>query len=129
MNVNRSGAALVADALLILALGLGAAGCSRGTAAPAGPADLYAAACARCHGAEGRGGIPSRPGGPAPRDLGDPVWQAGQTDKALARTIARGKGEMPGFSSSLSADQIEGLVGYLRTFQAGARGAAPAPEE
>lgn len=108
-------------------MALAVTGCTSGSAAaPRTPSELFATACARCHGAEGRGGVPSRPGAPAPRDFTDAAWHAGKTDRELARLIARGNGEMPGFSNTLTADQIDGLVGFVRTLRSGGAPAAGA---
>lgn len=117
--VRSAAVAALLGAALALAGTAGVAGCGKGggTAAPHTPSELFATACARCHGADGRGGVASRPGAPPPRDFTDPKWQTGKSDRELARIIARGNGEMPGFSNTLTPAQIDGLVAFLRTLR------------
>ena len=70
--------------------------------------------CAMCHGPDGRGSavgesmnIP---------DLRSPAVQK-LPDASLTEIISTGKGGMPSFKSSLSEDQIHGLVMYVRSLQ------------
>ncbi len=49
-------------------------------------------------------------------DLRSPVVQK-LTDAQLAQIIASGKGGMPSFKSSLSEDQMHGLVTYIRSLE------------
>jgi cytochrome c oxidase cbb3-type subunit 3 len=66
----------------------------------------YAARCAVCHGADGKGGI-----GP---DLTRKEYKYGRTEPAVTETIAKGRpGGMPGFEKELSHEQVEGLVQYV----------------
>jgi mono/diheme cytochrome c family protein len=96
------------------------AGCSSGAAQP--PADLsrlgdetFGAICAKCHGPEGKGGLPATPGGPMPRDLSDPTWQASMTDAQLKTAIQNGKQPiMPAFATVLTQQQIDAVVGKVR---------------
>jgi mono/diheme cytochrome c family protein len=82
-------------------------------------AQLYAAQCASCHGARGEGGE-----GLA---LANPAFLASATDTYLFESIARGRSDttMPGFGRAspvrpaLSAAEIEALVSFLRTWEAG----------
>ena len=95
-------------------------GCSSGAAQPS--ADLsrqgdetFGAICAKCHGQEGKGGLPLTPGGPAPRDLSDPTWQASVTDAQLRTAIQNGKLPiMPAFATVLTQQQIDAVVGKVR---------------
>ncbi len=77
--------------------------------------DLYQQNCARCHGADGKGGT----------ELGDLFGVPDLTDKSVrrmsrktvARIILKGKGGMPGFSKKLNAAQINLLSGYVRSLR------------
>lgn len=104
-----------------------AAACALALAAPAfadAAADsgksVYAASCASCHGADGKG---NGPDGmyftPSPTDFTTAAF-AKQPDAAIHTAIAKGKGNMPGFESKLSSEAIDKVVAYLRTL-------APAP--
>jgi mono/diheme cytochrome c family protein len=76
---------------------------------------LYGAACARCHGAEGRGGAPTA-GGPAPRDFSDVGFQKARTDAQIRDAIVKGrsKGAMPPFGDTFTPDDLDALVAHLR---------------
>ena len=76
-------------------------------------AALYKTKCAACHGADGKGDTSI---GKANKlhDLGSKETQE-QTDAALTRIIAEGKGKMPAYGKSLQPDQIKALVTYIRT--------------
>jgi mono/diheme cytochrome c family protein len=73
---------------------------------------LYKSKCAMCHAADGSG---STPMGKklAVRDLRSAEVQ-GQPDARLFNIISKGKGKMPGYEKSLSADQVRELVGFIR---------------
>src|SRR5215468_12716386 len=77
-------------------------------------AALYKSKCAGCHGADGKGDTTM---GKAMklRDLGSPDVQKA-TDADWSTIITAGKNKMPPVGKSLSADQVKGLVGYLRSF-------------
>jgi mono/diheme cytochrome c family protein len=80
----------------------------------------FANICARCHGAEGSGGVPITPGGNRPRDLTDPVWQGSVSDAQIETTIRTGKDPMPAFHALLTDEQIKALVGKVRRLRKGA---------
>lgn len=94
-----------------LVLALLATACGESTEGKYG-ADLYGAACARCHGGEGQGGR-----GPA---IGTADANAAQvlTDAQIRGVIRVGPGRMPAFPQ-LDDDQVESLVEHLRQLQAG----------
>ena len=73
---------------------------------------LYAANCAMCHGAAGQG----IQGGSAP-----PLTATG-TLTVVVNFITRGAPEMPGFSATLSAQQIDALARFVKV------GLAPAQQ-
>jgi mono/diheme cytochrome c family protein len=98
-----------------------AAGCSR-SAPAAEPAAvdasaLFAQACAKCHGAEGSGGLAMVANGPRPIDLTSPEWQRGRSDQELVAAIRTGRGAMPPFADVLTAQQIDALGSYVRTLK------------
>jgi mono/diheme cytochrome c family protein len=72
-------------------------------------AALYKTRCARCHGADGKGKPDRTP------DFTDPKWQSSRKDEDLVQIITEGKGEMPAYGESLSKDQINGLVAFIRS--------------
>lgn len=89
-----------------------------GTKAPATPATaaaapsagqaVYTAECAKCHGARGQGGLgPQLAGGRMAERYPDAADQVA--------VVARGRGGMPAFGNSLSAEQIAAVVAYTRT--------------
>ena len=97
-------------------LGVGAFLLIFGLALQAGPApdggDLFKQKCAMCHGADGKGYASLKT-----PDFTDPKVQAALTDEDIAKTIKNGKKDtaMPAFANSLSDDQIQSLVVYIRS--------------
>lgn len=99
----------IAPIALVLLIGLSAAASDEGAA-------LYRQkACATCHGADGRGQTPAGKAMKA-RDLGSAEVQK-QSDDELAAVIAGGKGKMPGYASTLTAEQIRQVVAFIRTLK------------
>jgi len=72
--------------------------------------EIYQQVCANCHGEDLNGGI-----GPA---IGTGSNAADQDDDFLVLTITRGRGSMPSFDSTLTDEQIDRVVDYLRAEQA-----------
>jgi mono/diheme cytochrome c family protein len=72
-------------------------------------AQLFAIACASCHGSSGEGGV-----GPA---FNTKEFQSGRDDQALFDTISNGHTATPmvAWGDNLSASQIELLVRFIRT--------------
>jgi mono/diheme cytochrome c family protein len=68
--------------------------------------------CALCHGPDGRGSAVGRSMNVP--DLRSPEVQK-LPDAQLTQFISDGKGGMPSFKSSLSEDQIHGLVTYIHS--------------
>jgi cytochrome c6 len=84
------------------------------TAVAQAPADIYKAKCAMCHGADGKADTPAGKAMKA-RDFHDPeVIKA--TDADLTVAIVKGRNKMPAYAQ-YSADQIKGLVAYIRDMQ------------
>jgi mono/diheme cytochrome c family protein len=83
------------------------------------PADIYKAKCAMCHGADGTANNPAGKATKA-RDFHDAdVIKA--TDADLTLAIVKGKNKMPAYGTQYSADQIKGLVAYVRDMQKSAK--------
>jgi mono/diheme cytochrome c family protein len=112
-SAPRALAVAVAASLAALA-----AACSKPRAEPTADAKaLFASVCARCHGEEGRGGLPLFEGGPSPRDFADAEFQRTHTDEDIKRTIREGKGAgMPPFGATFTPEQLDALVGRVRSF-------------
>jgi mono/diheme cytochrome c family protein len=82
---------------------------------PADSAALYARSCAACHGPKGtpRAGM-SR----SMKDFADTVAMASVTDSAMRQVISDGKlPAMPAYKARFTPEQINGLVGYIRTLR------------
>ena len=78
-------------------------------------AALFSQACAKCHGADGSGGLPTVANGPKPIDLRDTGWQKQRSDAEIATAIREGRGAMPPFAEVLSAAQIDALRQHVRS--------------
>ncbi len=70
---------------------------------------IYLQLCANCHGDSLQGAV-----GPS---LGPGSNAASQPDEFLRVSISQGRGRMPSFQSSLSDEQVERLIGYIRQEQ------------
>ena len=77
---------------------------------------LFDSVCAKCHGTDGRGGVPAAEGLPPPRNFCDPAFQASRSDDELKRVIKAGKGPMPPFGALFDDSQLTLLVAYIRGF-------------
>lgn len=107
-----AGAALLFG--LVAAIAAGSSACQNKADAAEGR-DLFATTCARCHGAEGTGGLPLFDGGPSPRNFHDHAFQREHTDEQLELTIINGKGtSMPSFGTLFDHQQRRSLVGHIR---------------
>ena len=104
----------------MLAICSGVAACSRSAPVPERGADgsaLFAQACAKCHAADGRGGLPTVANGPRPADLTAAAWQQTRSDTDLTAAIRNGRGAMPPFEDVLTGEQINALAAYVRTLK------------
>lgn len=79
-----------------------------------GGAEIYAASCARCHGADGRGQTPKGRQTGA-KDFTNPQWQA--IEARGIRAITNGKGKMPAFKNTLSPEEIKAVWEHVRGFK------------
>jgi mono/diheme cytochrome c family protein len=110
-------------ALALFAFAACAVGCKSSAAATAESRELFASACARCHGIDGSGGLPLFEGGPSPRDFRDHDFQLARTDEQLKQTIRNGKGSgMPPFGSTFDDAQLDALVLRIRSFDPAMKG-------
>lgn len=106
--------------MVLAAVGLLAVnvGCKRAQATPATEGrDLFANTCARCHGADGAGGLPLFEGGPSPRNFHEPAFQRSHSDMQIRMMIVNGKGSgMPPFGTTFTDAQLDALVAHVRSF-------------
>ncbi|HVF57327.1 MAG TPA: c-type cytochrome [Pyrinomonadaceae bacterium] len=77
---------------------------------------VYAANCARCHGGDGLGKTKLGEMVESP-DLTDAKWQVKRSDARMSASVARGRGQMPGFAKKLSKEEIAAVVAYVRTMK------------
>ena len=96
---------------LILAAVLTLSACTGQPEADASGSEIYSQLCARCHGADLGGGI-----GPA---LGAGSDLVDRADDYIEGVIRGGRGSMPAFGNTLDDNQIERLIGFLRSEQSG----------
>ena len=100
---------------LLIALAIACGGCERKTVDPAQGKSLFASTCARCHGADGAGGLPLFDGGPSPRNFHDHAFHASHTDEQIKLIIVNGKGVgMPPFGTTFTDAQLDALVAHVR---------------
>jgi len=85
--------------------------CASSSLAQDAPA-TYKAKCAGCHGADGKGN-PAMVKSLGVRDFSSSEVQK-ETDTELIGIIQNGKNKMPSYAKSLKADQIKGMVAYIR---------------
>jgi len=92
---------------LITLLACGVIAVCSSPAAAQDAAATYKAKCAMCHGADGKGGKMGT------RDFASAEVKA-ETDAQLTDIITKGKGKMPSYDGKLKAEDIKGLVAYIR---------------
>jgi cytochrome c5 len=78
--------------------------------------ELYGAACAACHGADGSG-EPMREKNPRVGDLRSSELQDKWKDTELTELIERGRGDMPPMRARLTVDQITAVIGHMRSLR------------
>jgi mono/diheme cytochrome c family protein len=97
----------ILSTLLLVIAATGPAQAPDSSAAAQAGAVLFGNNCARCHGANLEGGRKA----PALAEIGKKKhW----TDERITKQILNGEGKMPPFRDSLSAEQIQQLVAFLR---------------
>lgn len=72
----------------------------------------YATNCARCHGNDGRGQTAKG----RQTHAGD-LTKSSISDAKGIRMITNGSGDMPAFKGNMSAEQIRGVMAYVRGFR------------
>ena len=80
-----------------------------------GGADTFKSKCAVCHGADGAGKTTMGQKFNL-RDMGSADVQK-QSDADLTGIITNGKDKMPKYDGKLSADEIKGVVKFIRTLK------------
>lgn len=79
---------------------------------------IFGQNCAVCHGTSGDGqGIGAAGMSPPPANFTDPGFWKDKTDTFLAHVISNGIGQMPGWSESLTPDQIRDVIAYIKTLK------------
>lgn len=73
---------------------------------------VYAKNCVLCHAADGSGNTSSGKALGA-KDLASSEVQK-KSDEELTEVVTKGKGKMPAFGKKISADEIKGLIAYIR---------------
>jgi cytochrome c6 len=76
-------------------------------------AATYKQKCATCHGADGQGDTPAGKSMKV-RSFSDPETKK-MSDDELAAIIEKGKNKMPAYGKSMSAEDIKGMVAYIRS--------------
>jgi mono/diheme cytochrome c family protein len=99
--------ALVGAAVFVVLLFANEPG-TGGAASSSPGAAIFSENCARCHGADGGGGI-------GPQLSGGKVVKAFPNVDAQVQFVTRGRDGMPSFGDTLSPAQIRQVVEYTRT--------------
>jgi cytochrome c6 len=102
---------------LLLSLSLATAA----QAADETPTELWTAKCKSCHGPDGR--AQTQMGKKESIvDMSQPAWQQAQTDEDIREFISEGSPrnkKMKPYKEKLTPQQIDSLVGYIRTLKKG----------
>ena len=109
MALGEVGSAFVKWIFALLAVMLLSACTAPRLPADAGGSQVFEEICAACHGKDLAGGI-----GPA---LGSGSEAAQMTDEFYRFTIIHGLGRMPSFKSTLTDEQIDRVIHYIRQQQ------------
>ena len=114
------GSALIALTMLLFGFsGVDAQGATDDPARVDAGQAVYTASCATCHGADGMGTSRGRP----------LIGVADQGDRARhIESVTDGRGGMPSFGGSLSAEEIEDSVSFVRLTFVAAPEPTPTPE-
>ncbi len=107
--------ALGGGLLFVVTLAFDAFAQGQGKPKKVNAATVYAANCARCHGADGKGTALGQ--SLETPDLSDVDLQNNMSNAKIRRVILNGDGPMPAFKSKLTAAQVTALTGYVRGFK------------
>jgi mono/diheme cytochrome c family protein len=91
-----------------------------GSASATDAKEIYAARCAFCHGASGKGdGMTASVLKPPPANFTDPEFWKKTNEKQIRDVISKGKPgtSMVAFGSTLTSQDIDALVAYIETFK------------
>ena len=97
--------AIAATAVFVVMLFAGGSGGGSDSSSPG--AQIYSASCARCHGADGGGGV-------GPALAGIVTERFPEVDDQIA-LVSGGISTMPGFANVLTEKEIRQVVEYTRT--------------
>ncbi|MEP7338626.1 MAG: c-type cytochrome, partial [Acidobacteriota bacterium] len=114
-NPSKLKLAVISMALTaaLMALSVSSSSASATPAAFEDAAAIYAAKCAKCHGADGKGVEKYKKQGI--EDFTDAKFQKGHTDAKIAAAINNGKGDfMPAWKGKLKPAEVTALVKYIR---------------
>ncbi len=81
---------------------------------------VYAAKCASCHGADGKGN--AKMAEMLKVSIPDLTGAAGKSDGDLLKLLSDGKKPMPAFGKSLSKDEMDAVLSYAKALAKGAGG-------
>jgi mono/diheme cytochrome c family protein len=109
---KAASAVLAAGLIMMAAIVLNSPTAISGTLSAGADDGIFKAKCAPCHGADGSGNT-AMGKKLSVRDMRSAEVQ-GQSDAQLYSLIAKGKGKMPAYAKSLSQQQIQQLVAYIR---------------
>jgi mono/diheme cytochrome c family protein len=109
-------AGILLVSLGVLPLQLACKGGGSGEDAHAERKQLFDSVCGKCHGSDGRGGVPAAEGLAPPRNFVDAQFQASRTDEQLREAIVKGKGPMPPYGKLFDEPQLAQLVAHIRSF-------------
>ena len=118
-SVPAKGAQIMRIARLLVAVGLLCAASARAEVDKKAERN-WKAKCASCHGADGKAQTDQ---GKKMKiaDMTSAEWQKGKTDaqlkNAIENGVKKGDAEMEGFKDKVPADQVEGLVAYVRSLK------------
>ena len=117
MRILKFSMASAALGLFLFALlGISTSASGRPTPLAADGAALFNNKCALCHERDGSGKANWKAKGQP--DLRDPNWQRAHTDAQIADSIRNGKDKfMPAFRGKLTDDEINAVVGHIRTLR------------
>jgi mono/diheme cytochrome c family protein len=81
---------------------------------------VYAAKCASCHGADGKGN--AKMAGMLKITIPDLSGSKEKSDAELLKLLAEGKKPMPAFAKGLSKDEMESVLSYTKALVRGSGG-------